>query len=84
MTQFVDWSVKAKGIVGAPFSKENRLTCDSQVTHEMIEDGYRQAAKLVQEVDEKYLPIFERLCYEQEQREKTQALLEKAWSVELE
>lgn len=81
MSEYIDWSVKTKGIVGARSSKTKRLESDHEITLDMVEDGYRKAAKIVQDHGEAYLPIFERLCLEREQRMKTQSLLEKVWEI---
>lgn len=81
MTESIDWSVKAKGIVGAPLRHKKRIEHDHEITFDMIEQGYKTAAVLVKHHGEEYLPIFERLCYEREQRMKSKALLEKAFAV---
>ena len=83
MSDYIDWSVKAKGVVGAPLQldKQQRIQHEHEITCEMIEQGYKTAAGLVKHHGEEYLPIFERLCYEREKRMKSNALLEQAFVV---
>ncbi len=83
MDKQVDWSAQAKGIVGNPvrIKSDKWITSEDEITDDIIEHARKVAADVVKQHGEQYLPIFERLCYEHEQREKTKALLEEAYDL---
>ena len=82
MSNFSDWSKKAKKVINKPFGIDFRhLKHEHEITDELFEECYKTAARIVKKYGEVYLPIFERMHTERQKRKKNKNLIEQAINV---